>query len=77
MAVAMPQPGAPCSATASLPQGVSTPPPNTSSAVSGTFNSSAPSCSAITIFGRDTAVLKPRNAVNSRAGGSAKASAFR
>ena len=53
IAVAMPQPAAPSAGTCSGA-------PNTSSADSGTFSASAPSCSAITIFGRDTAVLKPR-----------------
>ena len=70
-AVAMPQPSAPSAGT---PIGSA---PNTSSAVSGTLSASEPSCSAITAFGRDTAVLKPRNAVNSSANGSAKASAPR
>ena len=51
--------------------------PNTSSAVSGTFSVRPTSCSAITIFGRDTAVLNPRNAVKSRADGKANASAPR
>jgi hypothetical protein len=34
--------------------------PDTSSADSGTFSARPASCSAITAFGRDTAVLKPR-----------------
>ena len=73
----MPQPGVPSAATCSAPNGVGRLKPNTSSAVSGTLNSSATSCNAITTLGRDTAVLKPRNAVNSRAGGNANASAVR
>ena len=42
--------------------------PNTSSAVSGTFSASAPSCSAITAFGRETAMLKARYAAEQQRG---------
>ena len=76
-AVAMPQPTAPCAATWNVPSGVARSMPNTSIALSGIFSSSAPNCSAITTLGRDTAMLKPRNAVNSSTEGSANARAFK
>ena len=56
----MPQPVAPKPAGARRPNGVGSSRPNTSSAVSGTFTTSAPTCNAITAFGRETAMLNER-----------------
>ena len=60
MAVATPQPGVPRAGTCHSPNGPGSAAPKTNRAVSGIFSASAPSCSTITAFGRDTATLKPR-----------------
>jgi hypothetical protein len=73
----MPQPSTPSVGTRSSPSGVGSVMPYTSSADSGTFSDKPASCSAITAFGRDTAVLKPRYTVKSKAAGSDSARAHR